>query len=77
MISKEFAIEVLTACYEINAKFDDHDARDSTIAQEVITLLGAKVMVPIYLAYPELGRVMQPAEWLPVSLASRKFGGRG
>ncbi len=78
-ISVELAKKILSACYEIDAMLREivaaSDANQVIKAtQTLTTLVGAEIMVPIYFSRPELGRIMQPGDWLRTDLAASKFG---
>jgi gamma-glutamylcyclotransferase (GGCT)/AIG2-like uncharacterized protein YtfP len=85
-IDNNLAKRILAACYVIDAQLRhiEESALDSLdepnsknikqLFSELTTLIGAEIMVPIYMEHPELGRVMEPGDWL--SKQTHKFGFR-
>ena len=88
-ISEDFSTEILRACYALDAKFAEIETRclsacDAEASSELktaftslVTLVGSRIMIPIYQAHPHLGRIMEPGEWLLQDTPRQKFGFRG
>ena len=85
-IGEEFAKDILSACYALDARLaeietvflsavngPERDKLKKTFSS-LVTLVGARILVPIYQQHPNLGRVMEPGPWLPLEVARRKFG---
>ncbi len=87
-ISEDFSKEILRACYTLDAKFAEIETRCLSTCDEqelselkteftsLVTLLGSRIMIPIYQAHPHFGRIMEPGEWLVQDTPRRKFGFR-
>lgn len=87
-ISEDFSKEILRACYTLDAKFVEIEARClstcdgqepselKTAFTSLVTLLGSRIMIPIYRSHPHLGRIMEPGEWMAQDASRRKFGFR-
>jgi hypothetical protein len=87
-ISEDFSKEILRACYALDAQFAAIEMRClsacegqelselKTAFTSLVTVLGARIMVPIYQAHPHLGRIMEPGEWMAQDTSRRKFGFR-
>ena len=87
-IGEEFAKDILTACYALDARFAEIESvslnagdgaeRDKLkeAFSSLVTLVGARILVPIYQQHPNLGGVMELGSWLPLEMTQRKFGMR-
>ena len=85
-IGEEFAKDILRACYALDARLADIESvclsavdgaeRDKLkeTFSSLVTLVSARILVPIYQQHPNLGRVMDPGPWLLLEVARRKFG---
>jgi len=76
IISEEFAQQLLAACYELDVRLSAVESLcaesvDTATAEkqkeafaELLTVLGADIMLPLYTQHPQLGRIMEPGSWL-------------
>ena len=88
LISEDFSKEILRACYALDARFTEIEMRCLSACDEqalselktafasLVTMLGSRIMIPIYQAHPHLGRIMEPGEWMTEDVSRRKFGFR-
>ena len=86
LISEEFAKNILRTCYALDARLGEIESICSTSCNEeqlgklketfssLTTMIGADIMVPIYMEYSHLGRIMEPGSWLDHDSEPRKFG---
>lgn len=85
-ISEEFAKDILRACYALDARLaeieslcsnscnDEELSKLNEAFRSLTTVLGADIMVPIYMEHSHLGRLMEPGSWLEHDPARGKFG---
>lgn len=86
LIREEFAKNILRTCYAIDARLGELETLCSTPCNEkqlgklketfssLTTMVGADVMVPIYMKHSQLGRIMEPGSWLDHGSERRNFG---
>ena len=87
-ISEEFAKNILRACYGLDARLaeienlcsisckDEDLSKLNEAFRSLTTVLGADIMVPIYMEHSRLGRIMEPGSWLEQDPKRGKFGVR-
>ncbi len=87
-ISEDFAKELLMACYALDARMRDleedclnHCDDQKRVEWEktfshLVTIVGSRLMVPLYQQHPQLGRIMEPGPWLDRASSRIKFGFR-
>jgi len=85
-ISEDFAKAILRACYALDSRLGEIESLCSASCDaeqlrklketfsSLTTMLGADIMVPIYMEHSQLGRIMEPGPWLEHDPKRRKFG---